>query len=42
MPGLKLLPRAVSTVDCAAERQVVVQKVDLGLLRDADLFKHGI
>lgn len=41
-PGLKLLPGAVSTVDRAAERQVVVHVVDLSLLCDADLFKHGI
>lgn len=40
--GLKPLPWAVSTVDCAAERQVVVHEVDLSLLRDADLFEHGI
>lgn len=36
------LPGAVFTVDIASERHLVVLKVVLSLLCDADLFEHGI
>lgn len=35
-------PGAVLTVDVAPEGQLVVLKVVLGLLRDADLLPHGV